>query len=151
MNILPYKTADSNRNLTARAGLVVIADLFKRLGLNELADRFMPAPGSCRGYQPSILLSTFMLMKREGPKCLEDVRHLHHESGLIKLLGFEKVPDAKTQDNWLRRSGNSRQSMQALVVINKCILSAGLHRCKQVTLDIDATVIECNKRVQCER
>ena len=49
MNILPCKTADSNRNLTARAGLVVLADLFKHLGINELVDRFMPAPSSNRG------------------------------------------------------------------------------------------------------
>ena len=146
MNILPYKTADSNRNLTSRAGLVVPADLFKRLGLNQFVDRFMPAPGSNRGYRPSLLFSTFMLMKHDGAKCLEDVRHLQHESGLMKLLGFEKLPDAKTLGNWLRRIGNSKPSMQALVEINKRILSAGLHHCKRITLDIDATVIECNKR-----
>ena len=38
MNVLPYKSADSNRNLTARAGLVVLADLFQCLGLNQLVD-----------------------------------------------------------------------------------------------------------------
>ena len=146
MNILPYKTADSNRNLTCRAGLVVLADLFKRLGLNELVDRFMPAPGSNRGDRPSLLFRTFMLMKHDGAKCLEDVRDLHHESGLMKLLDFEKVPDAKTLGNWLRRIGGNKPSMQALVEINKRILSAGLHHCRRVTLDIDATVIECHKR-----
>ena len=65
---------------------------------------------------------------------------------LMKLLGFEKVSDAKTLGNWLRRIGNTRQSKQALVVINKCRLSAGLHQCKRVTLDVDATVIECNNK-----
>ncbi len=125
MHILPYKTADSNRNLTARAGLVVIADLFKRLGLNGLADRFMPAPGSNRGYRPSVLFSTFMLMK---------------------LLGFEQVPEARTLGNWLRRMSDSRQSIQTLVKINKHLPSAGLHHCRRVTPDIDVTVIECNKK-----
>ena len=146
MNILSYKTADSNRNLTSRAGLVVLAELSKRLGLNELVDRFMPAPGSNRGYRPSVLFSTFMLMKHDGAKCLEDVRHLHHESGLMKLLGFENVPEAKTLGNWLRRIGDGSQSMQALVEINKHLLSAGLHHRRRVTLDIDATVIECSKQ-----
>ncbi len=65
---------------------------------------------------------------------------------LMKLLGFEKVSDAKTLGNWLRRIGNTRQSKQALVVINKCRLSAGLHQCNRVTLDVDATVIECNNK-----
>ncbi len=40
----------------------------------------MPAPGSNRGYRPSVLLSTFMLMKHEGAKCLEDVRHLRADA-----------------------------------------------------------------------
>ena len=74
INILPYKTADSNRNLTSRACLVMLADLIKRLGLNEWVDRFMPAPGNNRGYPPSILFSTFMLMKHDGVKCLESVQ-----------------------------------------------------------------------------
>ena len=91
-------------------------------------------------------LRTFMLMKHEGAKCLEDVRHLHREPGLMKLFGFEEMPEARTLGNWLRRIGNNRQSLQALIEINKCMLSAGLHHCKRVTLDIDAAVIECNKR-----
>ena len=132
MNVLHFKTADSNRNLTTRAGLAVITDLFKRLGLNELVDRFMPAPGSNRGCHPSILFSTFLLINLEGAKCLGDVRHLHCEPGLMKLLGFEKVPEARTLGNWLRRIGSSEQSMQALVEINKRLLSAGLHHCRRV-------------------
>ena len=38
------------------------------------------------------------------------------------------------------------QSMQGLVNINKTILAAGLYNRTQITLDIDATVIESNKR-----
>ena len=69
----------------------------------------MSAPGNNRGCPPIILFSTFMLMKHDGAKCLEDVRHLHHESGLMKLLGFENVPDVKTLGNLLRRIGDSSQ------------------------------------------
>ncbi len=112
-----------------------------------MVNRFMPALASNRGYRPSILFNTFMLMKHEGAKCLEDVRHLHCEPGLMKLLGFEQVPEVRTQGNWLRRIGSSEQSMQALVEINKHLLSAGLHHRRRVTLDIDATVI----RMQQER
>ena len=47
---------------------------------------------------------------------------------------------------WLRRVGRSAQGMQGLVNINKTILAAALYKRKQITLDIDATVIESNKR-----
>ena len=103
MNFLPDKTADTNRNSTSRAGLVVSVDWFKRLGLNEFVDRFMSAQGNSFGCRPSILFSVFMLMKHDDAKHLEDVRHLHCESGLMKLSGFEKVPNTKTLGNWLRR------------------------------------------------
>ena len=60
-----------------------------------------------------------MLMKHDGAKCLEDIRPLHHEPELMKLLDFENVLETKTLGNWLRRIGDSRQSMQTLVEINK--------------------------------
>ena len=53
---------------------------------------------------------------------------------------------AKTLGNWLRQVGRSAQGMQGLVNINKTILAAALYKRKQITLDIDATVIESNKR-----
>ena len=56
------------------------------------------------------------------------------------------MPGAKTLGNWLRRVGRSCQAMQGLVNLNKTILAAGLYNRTQITLDIDATVIESSKR-----
>ena len=82
-----------------------------------------------------------MLLFHEGGRCLDDVSHLQKEKPLIKLLGW---PGGHW--DWLRRVGRSCQAMQGLVNINKTILAAGLYNRTQITLDIDATVIESNKR-----
>ena len=64
----------------------------------------------------------------------------------MQLLGCGQLPGAKTLGNWLRRVGRSAQGLQELVNINKTILATALYKRKKITLDIDATVIESNKR-----
>ena len=66
MKILPYKTAKSNRKITARAGLTVPAALLERLKLGAIIDQQMPAPGSNRGYRHSTLFHIFMRVMAES-------------------------------------------------------------------------------------
>ena len=146
MSILPHKFGISKLNLTSRVELIVVAQLMQRLGLAQLVDRQLAAPGSNRGYRQGAIFNIFMLLFHEGGRCLDDVSHLKKEKPLMELLGCGQLPGAKTLGNWLRRVGRSAHGMQGLVNINKTILAAALNKRKQVTLDIDATVIESNKR-----
>ena len=59
MKILPYKTAKSNRNITARAGLTVPAALLERFKLGEIIDQQMPARAAIEaiGTVPSFISS----------------------------------------------------------------------------------------------
>ena len=43
MNIVNYETSDSSHTLTSRTGLVALAELLKRLELNDLIERLMPS------------------------------------------------------------------------------------------------------------
>ena len=85
-------------------------------------------------------------MLHDGARCLADVRQLQQESALMKLLGMSRLPGARTLGNWLHALGCSSAAMSALDEVNRRILKAGLHDCKRVTLDIDATVIEAHKK-----
>ncbi len=49
MSILPHKLGISKHILTSRVGLIVVAQLMQRLGLAQLVDQQLPAPGSNRG------------------------------------------------------------------------------------------------------
>ena len=48
---IPHKLGISKHILTARVGLIVVAQLMHRLGLTQLVDQQLPAPGSNRGYR----------------------------------------------------------------------------------------------------
>ena len=106
-----------------------------------MADRQLPVASSNRGYRQGAMVNIFMLLFHEGGRCLDDVSHLQKEKPLMKLLGYWKLPEAKTLGKWLQRVGRSAQAMQGLANINKLILAAALYKRKQITLDIDATVI----------
>ena len=87
MKEIKYKLAETKHTFTSRAGLLIVCDLIERLELEDLANRLMPPPGSNRGYSAGILFKTFMMMLHEGASCLDDVRELHQEKALMKLLG----------------------------------------------------------------
>ena len=132
--------------MTSRVGLIVVAQLMQRLGLAQLVDQQLPALGSNRSYRQGTIFNILMLLFHEGGRCLDDVSHLQKEQPLMQLLGCGQLPGARTLGNWLRRIGRSAQGMQGWVNINKKILATALYKRKQITLDIDATVIESNKR-----
>jgi len=52
-----------------------------RIGLRALTDRFLPVPGSNRGFDPSVLVDSLVLMLQGGGRSLEDLRELKHEEG----------------------------------------------------------------------
>ena len=146
MKILPCKTAKSNRNITARAGLTVPAALLERLKLGAIIDQRMPAPGSNRGYRHSTLFHAFILMLHEGAKHLDDIVHLRKDRSLMKLLGFQSIPCSSTLGNWLRSVGKHRASRNVLPEVNRQLLQASLGTRDHVTLDIDATVIHAKRK-----
>ena len=143
--ILQYKLETTNDLLSSRAGLLTVAQMMDSLRLDERIDHHFPAPRSNRGYQPSVFIKTLMLMQHEGSFRLDDVRHIQEDDALRSVLGIDQFPQATTLGDWLRRMGAQPQIRDAWVKVNQALLQSALHRCKQVTLDIDATEIVADK------
>lgn len=115
------------------------------LRLSERIDSHFPLPLGNRGFKPSEFVQTFILMQHEGSFHLDDVRFLSEDSALRMVLDLKNVPQASTLGAWLRRMGKRKDSFSALVEVNKVLLKSALHKCKGITLDIDATEIISNK------
>ncbi len=145
MNILPYKLKTTNEQLTSRAGLVTVAQIMKQLELSKSIDHYFPRPKSNRGILASSYLETLILMQHEGCFHIDEVKHFHDDEALTPVLGVSHMPKASAIGNWLRRMGNNGQGLPALSKVNKGVLKAALHRCKGITLDIDATEIISHK------
>jgi hypothetical protein len=143
--ILPHKLATTNDQLTSRAGLLTIGQLMESMQLAERVDKHFPKPKSNRGFMPSTYIQTLVLMQHQGHFHLDEVRHPSEDTALTDVLGLTTIPHASTLGAWLRKTGDSYECPLAWEAVTKAVLQAALHRCKKVTLDIDATEVVANK------
>ena len=144
--IFPFKIETTKERLTAHGGLALMAEFNHGIGLRELTDRYLPSPGSNRGFAPSVMVDSLVLMLQGGGRSLEDLRELNNEKGLMKLIGGDEIPEPDTVGDWLRRMGDLKAGQLGLEgldrvrdKINERILKRdGI---KEYTLDPDATEI----------
>ena len=144
--VFGFKMERTDEALTAHGGLALMAEYSHRVGLAAFADRFLPRPGSNRGYAPSVFVESLILMMQGGGRHLEDLRMLEQERGLMALLGITLIPDPDTTGDWLRRMGDAGLMGLGQVrdALNERILKQdGL---TEYTLDADATGVIAEKR-----
>ncbi len=144
--IFPFKIETTKERLTAHGGLALMAEFNHGIGLRELTDRYLPAPGSNRGFDPSEILDAVVLMLQGGGRSLEDLRDLKHEEGLMKLIGRDEIPEPDTVGDWLRRMGDpdsGELGLKGLDRVRGKINERILRRdgIKEYTLDADAMEI----------
>jgi hypothetical protein len=149
--VFGFKIEKTNEELTAHAGLSLLAEYNHGMGLRELADQHMPKPGSNRGYAASAFVDSLVLLLQAGGRRLEDLRELRRESALLKLVGRDEIPDSDTMGDWLRRMGDPQTGKAGLVGLGSVrdILTRRLLRRdkqKDYTLDMDAMQVEGDKR-----
>jgi hypothetical protein len=144
--VFGFKIATTQEQLTAHGGLALMAEFNHGMGLRELADRYMPMPGSNRGYAPSAMVDSLVLMLEGGGRALEDLRELKAEEGLLKLLGRQEIPEPDTAGDWLRRTGDPKTGAMGFNGLDRLrdkINERILRRdgMTEYTLDPDATEI----------
>ena len=148
--IFRFKIKTTKERLTAYGGLALMAEFNHGIGLRELTDRYLPGPGSNRGFDPSEIVDTVVLMLQGGGRSLEDLRELRNEEGLMKLIGRDEIPEPDTVGDWLRRMGDPKAGQLGLEGLDRVrdkINERVLKRdgIEQYTLDADATEITGEK------
>ncbi len=113
--VFGFKLEKTSEELTAHAGIALLAEYNRGMGLRELADHHMPEPGSNRGYQRSAFVDSLVLMLQAGGRRLEDMRELRQETPLIRLVDREKITDPDTIGDWLRRMGDRKNNQIGLI------------------------------------
>jgi hypothetical protein len=117
--IFPFKIETTKERLTAHGGLALMAEFNHGIGLRELADRYLPGPCSNRGFDPSVIVDSLVLMLQGGGRSLEDLREIRNEEGLMKLLGRDEIPEPDTVGDWLRRMGDPKTGQLGLTGLDQ--------------------------------
>ena len=149
--VLDFKLARTEETLTAHAGLALRAEYSHGLGLRGLVNRRLPAPGSPRGYAPSVFVESVVRLLSAGGRPLEDLRDLEREAAWLKRMNPEVRPDPDTVGDWLRRMGDPQTGHAGRVglgVVRDALTARILRRdaVSEYTLDADAMQVEAEKR-----
>ena len=162
--ILPFVIELGEReDVTARAGLPLVVETMRALGVDDLAQAELPAPKRQRGFTPAQKLEALVLLLAAGGDRVEDIRVLSEDKGLERLLGGPlPSPDAlldflgRFHDPacWAHRPPGKKAyvppeslGLRALDAINRDLVARGAARTTtRATIDHDGTIIEAHKR-----
>ena len=150
-------------DVTARAGLPLVVETMRALGLDEVARRELPAPKRESGFAPEEKLEALVMLIAAGGDRVEDIRILGEDKGLERLLGGAlPSPDALLDflvqfhdpASWAGRPPEKKAfvppepaSLLGLEAINRTLVARGADRqTTTATIDHDGTIIESHKR-----
>ena len=150
-------------DVTARAGLALVVETMRALGVDELAAGALPQPKRQRGFAPAHKLEALVTLIAAGGDRVEDVRVLAEDKGLEKLVGTPfPSPDALLDfvgqfhdpQCWEGRPPEKKawvapesEGLRALDAVARAVVARGADRSvPQATIDHDGTIIEAHKR-----
>ncbi len=163
-SILPFVMERGERDdVTARAGLPLVVETLRALGVDELAEAALPEPKRRRGFTPAQKLEALITLLAAGGERVEDIRVLSEDQGLERLLGGSfPSPDAwldflgQFHDPacWEQRPAEKKAyvppesaGLRALDAVLQAVVARGADRgTSRATIDHDGTIIESHKR-----
>ena len=130
--------------MTARSGLSVFFEAAVKFGLTEKIKEIFPRPGSNRGHKAHDVVMSIILMMLGGGQHMNDIREIAQDKGLLRLCGMKKVPSPDAVARFLGKKNNLRLVNILVKHLNKQVLQQV--SLSEITVDIDATLIESTKR-----
>ena len=85
---------------TPWAGASLLVELYRRSGVDAVANKVLPAKGSAKGLKPGQMVESFVLLSALGGECVDDMQHLRDDDGLKGILGY-RPPAPETARHWL--------------------------------------------------
>jgi hypothetical protein len=162
---LPFQVqiVDSPARVTAHAGLSLVIEGFRALGLAAAVREHVHFKQRLRGYAEATCIETLVALLAAGGECIDDVRMLQADGGLLRLWGRRALPAAETLRAFLNRFHDpaavaervehaafipaDSAGLCGLAAVQRQLLRAVQERVPQshATLDVDATVIASDK------
>lgn len=145
--LFSIKFERTEEEITPRVGLILFDEFMKVFGLKEMVSRYMPKPGSNRGFDAWMYIEPLVLMLYGGGRHIEDLRELRDDKALRGVCGLGRIPSSSAVGDWLLRMGKGKGLLALGGVIKKItekILIRDNHL--EYTLWSDPTIIEAEKR-----
>lgn len=156
-------SARQTADVTARAGLPMVLEAGRAVGIDELVEDLLHVAKRQRGFSELEKLEALVLLIAQGGDRIEDIRILAEDLGLLRLLERElPSPDVlldflKAFDDpnaWAQWPAGEKSfvppesaPLAALFEINRQVVARSATRqSTEATLDHDGTIIEAHRR-----
>ena len=168
--VLPYQVevTDKSDGLTSRAGLPLVVETMRALGIAQAVSEHMKLQQREGGLTDCQKLESVVLLMAAGGNCYDDMRVLQADEGLQRLIGYSlPSPDAvrafanafhdetlvdqakdKRPEGTVAYIPSESELLAGLAAVNVALCQAVAARGKgtRATLDHDATIQESRKQ-----
>lgn len=150
--------------VTAHAGVSLLVETARRSGVIGAADRSLPAKKNPKGLSQGQMVESLVVLSALGGECPDDLQKLRQDQGLAVMVGYE-LPAPPTVRGWLELCHDDEALLerpkQGSFIPQESTRLAGLREVvrqsvrayvaavkpgRQVTLDVDAHLVESSKR-----
>jgi hypothetical protein len=150
--------------VTAHAGVALLVEAARRSGVIGAADRVLPAKKNPKGLTQGQLVESLVVLAALGGECLDDLQKLREDQGLGVLLGYQApapstvrgflelfhdeqaVAKRPLQGSFIPQESSRLAGLSEVVRQNVRAYVAAVKPGRQVTLDVDAHLVESSKR-----
>lgn len=150
--------------VTAHAGVALLVETGRRSGVMERADQVMPAKKNPKGLGQGQVVESFVLLSALGGECLEDFETLRGDRGLEAMVGYsfpapstargwlerchdeEAVAQRPQQGSFIPRESAGLEGLRELVRQTVRAYVSAVRHDRQLTLDVDAHLVQSDKR-----
>lgn len=148
---------------TPWSGASLLVELYRKLEMDQLANKILPAKKTAKGLKPGEMVESFILLSALGGECFEDMQHLRDDAGLAGIVGYQ-APSPEVARQWLDRFHDGAlmenrplqgsfippesRALSALKELDRRVIytyNKNLNPGEEVTLDVDTQLIEVCK------
>jgi hypothetical protein len=150
--------------VTAHAGVALLVEVGRRCGVMATADRVLPGKKNPKGLTQGQMIEALVLLSALGGECVDDLQALRQDRGLEAMVGYE-LPAPSTARGWLEQyhdeEAMAERPVQGSFIPRESARLAALREVvrqsvrayvsavatsREVTLDVDAHLVESSKR-----
>jgi hypothetical protein len=150
--------------VTAHAGVALLVETGRRSGVMALAERVLPGKKNPKGLGQGHMVESMVVLSAVGGQCVDDLQGLREDRGLEAMVGYS-LPAPSTARSWLEQYHDeqavAQRPPQGSFIPEESSGLAGLKELvaqsvrayvwavkprREVTLDVDAHLVESSKR-----
>ena len=148
---------------TPWGGASLLVDLFRKLEMDQIANKVLPAKKSSKGLTAGQMVESFVLLSALGGECLDDMKRIRADEGLAEILNYTP-PAPETARQWLDSFHDETLMLNkplqgsfipsesgplaGLKEENRRIIRTYINNLKtgpEITLDVDTQLVETTK------